>query len=171
MARGRRKPAEQHRREGTWRADRHPEPLLIAGRPDAQEWAQPPEHIPEDGKVFWRSYVVRLIECGIVDRVDLPLVEMMAVQYARVIQAGRAVAEKGHISKGSKGQIREAPWVKIERDATMAFWRIAEGFGIGPIGRTRLGLAELHRRALADEMREALGPPKFEVIDGSVDED
>ena len=171
MARGRQKPAEQHIREGTYRRDRVPEPLLVAGRPELNELAEPPGHLPREGQQFWSLYVVELVKCGIVDRVDVPLLEMMCVQYARAVQAGRVIAEFGHFSVGSTGQVKEHPAVKIEREATAMFWRIAESFGIGPLGRVRLGLAELHRRSLQAEIGNALGAPKLVAIGGETVED
>jgi P27 family predicted phage terminase small subunit len=154
------RPIEQHIRNGTYRADRHGrQPVLIGGRPELAEWAEPPDDLPEDGKAFWRDTVVRLIECGICDRVDVPLLEALAVQWARAVQAGRVLEEEGHFVKGSTGQLVKHPAIGIERDATALFWRMAESFGIGPLARTRLGLAELHRRSLGVELREALGNP------------
>jgi P27 family predicted phage terminase small subunit len=161
------KPTEQHIREGTWRADRHPEPMALAGIPRAGELSEPPDRLGPIAAEFWRTTVVRLVECGIVDRVDVPLLEMMAVQYSRAVQAGRAIAHSGMFTKGSTGQITDHPAVKIEREATALFWRLAEGFGIGPLGRTRLGLAELHRRSLQQEMTEILGGPDLVDVDAS----
>jgi hypothetical protein len=48
--RGRLKPVEQHLREGSYRPDRHPQPVLVAGRPELDELAEPPEDLPLAGK-------------------------------------------------------------------------------------------------------------------------
>jgi hypothetical protein len=42
--------------------------------------------------------------------------------------------------------------------------KTAEQFGLSPMARTRLGLAELHRRSLHNEMERALGAP--DIVDG-----
>jgi hypothetical protein len=92
-----------------------------------------------------------LVACGIVDRVDLP---MLATQYARIQGGRRVIEERGYFTNGSVGQIREHPGLKIEREATVLFDRLAQQFGLGPLGRTLLGLAKVTRRALADELRD-----------------
>jgi P27 family predicted phage terminase small subunit len=152
-------PVEQRKQEGNPQKRPLPEPVLVSGRPALEELREPPPGLPADAHDFWRVSIDRLIEVGIVDRVDVPALEMMAVQYARAIQARRVIAEEGHFAIGSVGQIREHPALKIERDATTLFMKIAEHFALTPVARTRLGLAELHKRALATEMQDALGAP------------
>ena len=49
------------------------------------------------------------------------------------------------------------PALRVERDAWQAFLRFAEQYALTPVARTRLGLAELHRRTLAEELDEQLG--------------
>ncbi len=138
-----------------------PEPLLVAGRPDLQEMAEPPSYLDEDAKEFWRLSVVRLVEVGIIDRVDTPVLEQLATQYARIRQAQRVIADVGLFARGSVGQMREHPAVKIEREATTQFLKLAEHYALTPIARTRLGLAELHRRSLHKEMESGLGRPNL----------
>jgi hypothetical protein len=66
--------------------------------------------------------------------------------------------------------------LKIEREATVLFDRLALQFGLGPLGRTRLGLAAVTRRVLADELPDGLGEVKLRrvglvvgvVVDGTV---
>ena len=124
--------------------------------------------MPKDARQFWETSVVRLVEVGIVDRVDVPALEMLAVQYARWRQAGRSVARKGLFAVGSRGQPRESPAVKVEREAHMVFLRTAEHFALTPVARARLGLAEVHRRSLEAEMSSTLDR---DVVDGDVIDD
>jgi P27 family predicted phage terminase small subunit len=138
---------------------------LIAGRPRHDELNEPASHLPEDAQAFWRCYVPDLVVCGIVDRVDVPLLEQLAVQYARIRGAQRVIDEVGLFTRGSVGQIREHPALRIEREATIVFDRLAQQFGLGPLGRTRLGLAEITRRSLAAELTDAFGPPELRPID------
>lgn len=153
------KPAEQRKAEGNPGKRPLPEPLLVAGRPTLEEMHEPPEHLPPDAQEFWRDSIVRLIEVGIIDRVDGPALEQLAMQYARIRGAQRVIAEAGYFAKGSTGQIREHPALKIEREATSMFLKLAEHYALTPIARTRLGLAELHRRSLQSEMASGLGKP------------
>ena len=133
------------------------------------EFDEPPEDLPADGRRFWRSTVSRLIDVGMLDLVDEAALRMLATQYARWRQAGRVVAADGHFARGSVGQLREHPAVKIEREAHGLYLKTAEQFGLTPMARTRLGLAELHRRSLHNEMDRALG--SVDVIDSEVDDD
>ncbi len=161
-----RKPTEVHIRNGTFREDRHSPPILVGGRPGSAELSEPPEHLPAEAKEFWRSTVVRLVEVGLVDRVDVPLLEQLATQYARIRQARRVVEEVGHFSRGSMGQVREHPALKIEREATMLFQRLADQFALSPLARARLGIAEVYRRSLQADLEQMLGGPVLRPIDG-----
>lgn len=152
-------PVEQRQAEGNPGHRPLPEPLLVGGRPAVEELAEPPEHLGDEAKEFWRSTIGRLVEVGIVDRVDTPTLEMLATQYGRWRQASRAVASEGLFGVGSMGQVVEHPAVKIERDAHSLFLKTAEHFALTPVARTRLGLAELHRRAMSQELDEALEAP------------
>jgi P27 family predicted phage terminase small subunit len=157
-------PVEQRHREGNASKTKLPEPLLVAGRPTFAELEEPPAHLPVEAKAFWRDSVVRLIEVGIVDRVDIPVLEQLAVQYARIRQAQRVLAVDGHYVHGSVGQLREHPAMKIEREATILFLKMAEHYALTPIARTRLGLAELHRRSLSAELKEGLGGAELRPV-------
>lgn len=173
MARGRPpKPVEQRRLEGGSTVSHRPvpEPLLVAGRPDLQRFAIPPAELPEDAVEFWGDTVRMLAEVGVIDLVDTPAAVMMAIQYARSKQAGRVIAAKGLFGHGAAGQIKEAPWVKTEREAQMAFYRMLSDFGMTPVARVRLGLAELHHKAMSREMDEAIGG-RVIPIDAEVVED
>jgi P27 family predicted phage terminase small subunit len=158
------KPVEQKQLEGNPGKRPLPEPLLVAGRPNVNELDEPPEHLPKEAKDFWRDSVTRLIEVGIIDRVDVPVLEQMAVQYARIRQAQRVLAVDGHFVPGSVGQLREHPALKVEKEATTLFLKMAEHYALTPIARTRLGLAELHKRTLAKELQEGLGVPDLKPV-------
>jgi P27 family predicted phage terminase small subunit len=158
-------PAEQRLLEGNPGKRPIPEPVLVGGRPGDGEMTDPPDHLPAEAKAFWRVSVARLIDVGIVDRVDGPLLEMLATTYARWRQASRVLAVDGHFVHGIGGSLRAHPAIKIERDANAAFLRMAEHFALSPVARTRLGLQELHRRTLAAELADALGEPDLQPID------
>lgn len=165
MARGRPpKPVEQRRLEGGSTVSHRPvpEPLLVSGRPE-MEFREPPAHLPADAKEFWGESIQRLAEVGILDLVDGPALEMLAIQYARARQAGRVVAAEGHFAPGAAGQIKEHPALKIERDAHTMFLRLASEFALTPVARTRLGLAELSRRAMQHEIEKDLDGPQADA--------
>lgn len=158
------KPVEQRIAEGNPGKRPLPEPMLVGGRPTLGEMAEPPAHLSEDAQEFWRDSVDRLVEVGIIDRVDGPVLELLAEQYARWRGAQRVVREAGMFARGSTGQIREHPALKIEREAHALFLKTAEHFALTPIARTRLGLAELHKRTLAQELNEGLGGAQLRKV-------
>jgi P27 family predicted phage terminase small subunit len=86
--------------------------------------------------------VAELASCGIVDRVDLPMLEQLAMQYARIKTCQKVIREIGYFARGSTGQVREHPAVKIERESTALFMKIATQYGMTAVARTVLGLAE-----------------------------
>jgi P27 family predicted phage terminase small subunit len=159
------KPAEQRKREGNAGKRPLPDTVLVSGRPDLAEVMEPPAHLSDDAQDFWRDSVKRLVEVGIIDRVDVPVLEQLCEQYARVRGAQRVIREVGMFARGSTGQIREHPALKIEREATSLFLKIAEHYALTPIARTRLGLAELHARTLAQELDGAgLAKPELKKV-------
>jgi P27 family predicted phage terminase small subunit len=159
-------PIEQRVLEGNTQRRPIPEPVLVSGRPELHELAEPPAHLPTDAKDFWRESVVRLVDVGIIDRVDIPALEQLAIQYARIRQSQRVLAEEGHYARGSVGQLKEHPAIKIERESTKMFLALAEQYALTPVARTRLGLAELSRRNLATELGEGLGPTDLRPVGG-----
>lgn len=142
-----------------------PEPLLVAGRPSLGE-LEPPSWLPDMAREFWVGAVARLVEVGLLDRIDAPVLEMLAVQYARWREAGELLAREDVLVESKRGGPRAHPAVKMEREAHLLFLRTAEHFALTPIARTRLGLAELHRRSLEVEMADALGTPELVPVGG-----
>lgn len=146
-----------------------PEAVQVGGRATPDDLAEPPDDLPADAKDLWRRDVATLVEVGIVDRVDRAALEGLCIAYARAKQAGRVVKSEGFFTGGSRGQLREHPAVKIERESWRMFLTLAEQYALTPVARTRLGMAELGRRTLQADLHERLGAPSFEpVIDGSV---
>jgi P27 family predicted phage terminase small subunit len=156
------KPAEIRRLEGNPGHRPLPEPVHIGGRPIA-EIPEPPEALPADARDAWHEVVPRLQEVGILDHVDRLALEAMCVQWARAKQAGKVVAREGLIALGSTGQFVEHPALNVERQAHQMFLKFAEHYALTPIARTRLGLAELQRRSLAQEMAASLDDALIEV--------
>jgi len=157
-------PVEEKIRQGNPGKRPIPEPVLVGGRPDAAEIIEPPEHLDPEAHDFWVFAVERLCNVGILDRVDIPALEQLATQYARVRQAQRLIKKHGHFSRGSQGQIIAHPAIKLEQDATNLFLKLAEHFALTPVARTRLGLAELQARSMASEMDDRLGKPELTQV-------
>lgn len=162
-------PVEQKVIEGNPGQRALPEITLIGGRPEAGEMSTPPDFLPLDAKEFWVETITRLEDTGMLDLVDYAALEMLAVTYARWRQAARVIAVDGHFAIAPNGSLRVHPAIKIERECSAAYFRMAEHYGLTPVARTRLGMAELHRRSLHDEIHGALGAKSdaeaMEVID------
>jgi P27 family predicted phage terminase small subunit len=164
MGRGRPpKPAETRLLEGNPGHRPIPEPVVMGGRP--AEPPGPPDHLDEDASAWWREAIPVLHSVGILDTVDTAALEMAATAYSRFRQAKRVIDVDGVTSEGSMGQIREHPALAIERAAQQTYLRFAEQYALTPSARTRLGLAELHRKSLESEMLDQLGPTQFVAAD------
>lgn len=152
------KSVEQRRLEGGDVSHRPlPEPLLIAGRPDLQDLAEPNEGLGVAGREFWRATVLHVVKTGMVDLVDRPALEVLARTWDEYSKADAVVASEGFFTSGTSGQIREHPALKIRARARADFFKFAEQFGLTPMARTRFGLMDLHRRSLSSELDKHLG--------------
>jgi P27 family predicted phage terminase small subunit len=156
-------PAKSHRPK--------PHPVLVGGHPELEEFGEPPEHLPADAKRFWVQHVPWLTSAGLLDRVDVAALEMLATTYARFWQAKRVVESDGLFVEGSRGQAKISPAVRIEAESRDAFLRLAEQFGLSPLARIRLGLADLTRKSLQQDLLSSLGPVELTVVEGSVVDD
>ena len=166
------KPVEQRIREGNTEKRPITEPLLVAGRPDPGDpMLEAPEDLTSDGREAWDAIVPTLADVGLLDRVDRLALEAMCTMWARAKQSGRVVNRQGHLVRGANGVLREHPSLHTERQAFTRFLAYAEHYALTPVARTRLGLAELHRRALKDEFDTAIGVPDLVEIDGDAVED
>lgn len=157
------KPTEQRRREGNARQHTPPQPVLVGGRPSEDDFV-PPARLSATEREWWNLIVPKLAEVGIADLVDLPVIEQMAVQYGRIRQAQRRIKRDGIFSRGSTYQLVEHPALKIEREATRLLLALCEQYGLTAVARTRLGLAELQRRSLSQEMERELGKPNLRPV-------
>lgn len=152
MAKGRKpKPVEQKIREGNPGKRKLPEKVEAGGPPDAS-FHDPPAHLDEDAAAFWRDTIPVLEKAGLLDVVDHAALEMAAVAFSRYCQARRLVERDGITIWGSGGTMREHPSLGTERQAMATFLRFAEQYALTPVARTRLGMADLQRRELADRL-------------------
>jgi P27 family predicted phage terminase small subunit len=157
------KPIELKLREGNPGRRTLPDPVVLGGRPS--EPIEPPEALDEDAKDFWREAIPIFHRVGLLDTIDRAALEMTATAYARVVQCRRAIQEHGMFSRGSKNQFAEHPALASERVAMTVFLRFAEQYALTPLARTRLGMVELQRRSMQDELADRLGKPVLERAD------
>ena len=144
-----------------------PQPVKLPGAVvTAETFKEPPEELPESAKAWWRKAVPVLAQVGILETVDEAALELMATQYARAKQAARIISQQGIVSRGAAGHVVEHPLLATERAAMAAFLRLAEQYALTPVARTKLGLAELQRRSLQEEIQHGLGRPTLEAVEG-----
>lgn len=155
------KPVEQRLREGNPGKRPMPKPVSVDPVRSADDLA-PPEDWDEVATECWNSVVPTLFEVGVLDGVDRMALEAMCLQWARAKAAARVIDKQGMFAKGSTGQLVEHPALGAERAAHAMFLRFAEQYALTPVARTRLGLAELQRRSMAEEMERQIGAPKLE---------
>jgi P27 family predicted phage terminase small subunit len=146
-------PVEQRRLE--WNPARRPlpEPVLVAGRRPLE----PPAGLPAEALDVWDAVVPTLDRIGLLDGVDALALEGLCVLAARARAARDLIEREGIVAHTAKGVPVVHPAVRVERDAWRAFLHFAEQYALTPVARTRLGLAELQRRSLADELETAIG--------------
>lgn len=154
-------PIEQRIAEGNPSRRPLPQPVQL-DRANLDELREPPENLDPAAKEFWTFAVDRLLEADILDRVDAPALEMLSTAYARVGHARDAIKKYGHFTRGSSGQVKEHPAVKLERESVALFLKLAEQYALTPVARTRLGLAQLQGRSMVAEMDDRLGKAELE---------
>lgn len=152
------KPTEVKIREGNPGKRPIPQPVIVGGRADVAQMTVP-SGLQVEGKKLWNEVVPYLAEVGMLDIVDRTALELMCVQYDRITQARRKIKREGVMIRGSTHNTVQHPGLAIEREATRLFMSIAEQFGLTPVARSRLGLAEVHRRSLESELERDIGKP------------
>ncbi len=84
------------------------------------------------------------------------------------MQARREIVRDGVTVKGSHGQISPHPMIRVERQSIQEYSKLAERFGLDPIGRNRLGVeAGVQGRSLQQELEESLGPVQLHPVEES----
>jgi P27 family predicted phage terminase small subunit len=126
---------------------------------------EPPAHLPAEAAVVWREIVPEVAEVGLARTIDLPVLESLCVHVAiarkalDMISANGVLDVDGLVAVTEKGVPVVSPWHRIYRDSWRDALSIAEHYGLTPISRTRLGIAAMTAKSLADELREALDGP------------
>jgi len=129
------KPTREHRRAGTYRADRH------GKRPPAAdlEKPKPPPGLFREAGTAWRQLVRELQAIGTLHSSDRHLIELAAVCLGRLRQARAAIAKTGLEVRGDRGAV-VAPAVRIEISAMRELRALLSELGLSPTSRSRLGI-------------------------------
>jgi len=160
------KPVEVRIAEGNPGKRPLPEPVLIEGR----VLPQPPAGVSDDFLEVWNLIVPKLYSVGLLDGIDGLALTGLVTLVIRAQEAGRLMDEHGPVifgedDKGRAYAIRN-PAAKLELETWAQVRAWMEHYGLTPLARTRLGLAELQRKSLAEELKDKLGigpPPPAEL--------
>lgn len=134
------------------------EPVVLAAKLDLLNLPQPPDDMPEEGCELWRDVLPWLVEVNVVQAIDLPAFCQMCRVYAQAETMRKVLDEQGSFSLGGGGHLTEHPAVKVLQTAQMMFLRHAGEFGMTTMARTRLGLMDVQRRSIQQDMDWTLGP-------------
>lgn len=118
----------------------------------------PPDDMPEPGCQLWRDVLPWLVQVNVVQLIDLTMFTQMCRIYAQAEAARKVLDEQGFFSLGSSGQLAEHPAMKTLQVAQMMFLRHASEFGMTTMARTRLGLMDVQRKSIQQDMDWTLGP-------------
>ena len=94
---------------------------------------------------------------GILDKADWPLIEVAANTIAFYRHAVDMCNTEGMIADGQKGNPTTSPWYRIANEQAKEIRQLLEHLGIGPVGRSRLGLSTSQGKSLQQEMNDQLG--------------
>lgn len=156
---GRPKDPTRARRQTGHRRKPGEAPKLVAVPPTLEPAAVPvpPEDLPEGAHPIWIAAVEELAHRGL-RTPDLESLRLMSIQAWRAREAAAGIAKFGLVVEGARG-LMPNPLIKIERDATTAYLRLAEQFGLTFASRLRLGVVQLTGQSLAQQLDDDLNRP------------
>jgi P27 family predicted phage terminase small subunit len=164
---------EQHRAEGTLRADRHARTPLVSGRRARPKC--PPELNPKAAEIFKR--LVRVLwPARILDAADAELIAAAALHLyvaydcqERILQLGTTYPVTRGARDGQPGYrvLEINPAVKALRDSLTEFRQCCDLLGIGPSARARLANMGVKGARPADSLPGlGSGPTPLTAIPG-----
>lgn len=141
MAAGRpKKPAALKRVDGTYRKDRDESAAEIEAITSKVEI---PKALKEkESQEMWAYLVNRFKDARMLTELDLPMLELMCLEYQRYLNYDVILEEQGHviISIGSSGNAyqKENPHIKLREQALNRYMDLASKFGMNPSDRSKV---------------------------------
>lgn len=121
------------------------------------EYPPPPEDLEKAAHPIWNVAVAELAHRGL-RAPDLEAVRQLCTMALRSRQASAEVAKHGLMVQGAYGPIAN-PMIRVERDASAAYIRLATEFGLTFASRLRLGLFQLAGQSLTEQLTASLDAP------------
>lgn len=113
-----------------------PKPALEALCPD------PPEHLGEVAQQEWRRVSEELHRLGLLTRVDSTALAAYCQSYERWVQAERAIAKVGLLTKTTGGNAVQNPLIGIANRSMELMYRFLVEFGMTPSSRSRIRVSK-----------------------------
>lgn len=117
-----------------------------------------PADLPAEAAEMYRRVVQELAPRGLREA-DLEAISMMCHSAWVHYEARRAVAQKGVLVKGPRGNAVVNPLIKVARDEAATYLRLADSFGLTLAARLRLGLMQLAGESILATLNKDLDTP------------
>lgn len=146
MSRGRKPiPGKIHQLHGTHRDDRHGKELHVESiLPD------PPDRLPEIGKIEWQRLAAELHKIGIMSALDVVALEMYCTVFSRWVEAEERLQgdpRRGIISTPN-GYAVQGPWLQVSNNCIKQMQSLSAEFGLTPATRAKIRFIEKQPKQL-----------------------
>jgi P27 family predicted phage terminase small subunit len=129
------KSTEAHKREGTYRGDRHGKRATApSGVPDA------PKALSDEAAKEWNRVVKLLAAAGLVAKLDRSALALYCQAWSDYWAAKEIIENEGWSAVGSTGNVIEHPAARCMRAAWDQCMRAAREFGLTPAARSSIKL-------------------------------
>lgn len=127
------KPQQQHKREGTFRPDRHsPDSFQPTGLPEC------PSHLNDEAKAEWGRLVAELRP--VLAKVDRAILAAFCQVWSRLVEAEMQVAATAAVIKTTTGEAKVNPWLRIADECRKQLKTLASELGLTPASRSRIDI-------------------------------
>jgi len=92
-----------------WLSSHQPAPDEEEGGPELREIPAPPEHLGEEGRHCWDVHVAQIVDLGVLEQIDLTVLEKMAELYEAGRRAWKAVQKLGVVVPGRGKSVKTNP--------------------------------------------------------------
>ncbi len=114
-----------------------------------------PRDLPPPAQAMWDVIVAELLHQDLRET-DFEAIRLLVMSAYRARQAAENIEQYGIIVMGERGGPIVNPLVKLERDSTMTYLRLAEQYGLTLASRLRLGLMQLAGQSVLSALNEDL---------------
>ena len=135
------KPRAQHKKDGTYRADRHAGTVPDPGAPIDE---QPPNDLPDLARDFWRKHAPLLNRMGLGRNADEASLYRASMQWYRLQNAYTELRENGsetYICQKT-GNPKRHPAAITAKDMEDRLFKWCSENGLTPISRERLAIRD-----------------------------